>query len=40
MINILKIKYAASIDIFENIMLIHKTGKKCVYAYHQTMSKI
>jgi hypothetical protein len=40
MINILKRKYAAWIDIFENIMLIHKTCKICTYMHHQTMSKI
>jgi hypothetical protein len=38
--NILKRKYAAQIEIFENIVLIHKTGKICVYMHHQTMSNI
>jgi hypothetical protein len=40
MINILKRKYAAQIEIFENVMLIHKTGKICIYMHHQTMYKI
>jgi hypothetical protein len=31
MINILKRKYVAQIEIFENIMLIHKKGKICIY---------
>jgi hypothetical protein len=40
MINILNRKYAVKIEIFENMMLIHKTGKICIYMHHQTMSKI